>query len=106
MRADAPGTPLTELRVDGGMVVNDWVVQFLADILRMPVIRPAVVETTALGAALFAGLQAGVYASLEEIAALWRADARFEPRMDAERADRLYAGWCAAVARTRSGARN
>ncbi len=102
MRADAPDTPLTELRVDGGMAVNDWAMQFLADILRIPVVRPAIVETTALGAALFAGLQAGVYASLDDIAALWRADARFEPVMHAAKADRLYAGWQQAVARVRT----
>jgi glycerol kinase len=92
----------TELRVDGGMAVNDWLMQFLADILRIPVVRPKTVETTALGAALLAGLQAGVYASLKEIAELWRADARFEPLRPAADADRLYAGWRAAVARTRT----
>ncbi|WP_428381233.1 glycerol kinase GlpK [Nevskia ramosa] len=92
----------TELRVDGGMAVNDWLMQFLADIVRVTVVRPQTVETTALGAALLAGLTSGVYESLDEIAALWRADARFEPQMDAKRADALYAGWLAAVARTRS----
>ncbi len=102
--------PPTELRVDGGMVVNHWLTQFLADMLRIPVVRPRTIETTALGAALLAGLQAGEaaggYTSLEEIAALWRADARFEPKMEASRADALYAGWCDAVARTRSSARD
>ncbi|MDB5986681.1 MAG: glycerol kinase [Nevskia sp.] len=101
-------TPPTELRVDGGMVVNDWLTQFLADTLRIPVVRPRTVETTALGAALLAGLQAGSkqggYASLEEIATLWRADARFEPKMPQHRADALYAGWREAVARTRTQA--
>jgi len=92
----------TELRVDGGMTVNNWLMQFLADVLGIPVVRPKNVETTAFGAALMAGFQAGVYGSLEEIAELWRADARFEPRMAAREADALYAGWCAAVARTRS----
>jgi glycerol kinase len=100
MRQDALAP--TELRVDGGMVVNDWLVQFLADILRIPVVRPQTVETTALGAALLAGLQVEVYASLEEIAALWRADKRFEPRMEAARADALYAGWRDAVSRVSS----
>ena len=94
----------TELRVDGGMAVNDWLMQFLADIVRVTVVRPQTVETTALGAALLAGLTAGVYASLDEIATLWRAEARFEPQMDAARADALYAGWVEAVARTRSAA--
>ena len=91
----------TELRVDGGMAVNDWLMQFLADIVRVTVVRPQTVETTALGAAQLAGLSAGVYASLDEIATLWRAEARFAPQMDAARADALYAGWLEAVARTR-----
>lgn len=97
MRQDAIAP--TELRVDGGMAVNDWLMQFLADILRIPVVRPQTVETTALGAALLAGLQAGIYASLEEIGALWRLDRRFEPALEAARADTLYAGWREAVAR-------
>lgn len=92
----------TELRVDGGMVVNDWLTQNLADLLQLPVVRPQIVETTALGAAFLAGLSAGVYASLDEIAARWRAQARFEPQMTAERAAALYAGWLDAVGRVRS----
>jgi glycerol kinase len=99
MRQDAIAP--TELRVDGGMVVNDWLVQFLADILRIPVVRPQTVETTALGAAQLAGLQAGVYASLEELGELWREDKRFEPKLPAQRADELYAGWLKAVERVR-----
>jgi len=91
----------TELRVDGGMVVNDWLVQFLADILRIPVVRPQTVETTALGAAQLAGLQAGVYTSLEELGELWRPDRRFEPRLPQGRAEELYAGWLKAVGRVR-----
>lgn len=94
----------TELRVDGGMVVNDWLTQFLADILQIDVLRPQVVETTALGAAYLAGLGAGVYASLDEIAALWKADARFAPAREAADADRLYGGWLDAVKRVRSDA--
>jgi glycerol kinase len=70
--------------------------------LQVPVVRPEVVETTALGAALLAGLQAGVYGSLEDIAALWRAERRFEPQMSAARADALHAAWRGAVARLRS----
>jgi glycerol kinase len=97
MQQDA--TAPTELRVDGGMAVNDWLMQFLSDILRIPVVRPQSVETTALGAAQLAGLQAGVYASLEEIGTLWRADRRFEPALDAARANTLYAGWLDSVAR-------
>jgi glycerol kinase len=101
MRQDAPAP--TELRVDGGMAVNDWLMQFLADVLRIPVVRPQTVETTALGAALLAGLQTGVYASLEEIGALWRMDRRFEPAMAQQRAEDLYAGWREAVARVTVG---
>ncbi len=92
----------TELRVDGGMVVNDFVTQFLADILRVDVIRPSTVETTALGAAFAAGLQAGVYDSLESIAKLWEAEASFSPKLESSQADALYAGWQDAVGRVRS----
>ena len=91
-----------EVRVDGGMVVNDWVVQGLAGILQIPALRPQVVETTALGAAYLAGLQVGVYDSLEDISALWQTERRFEPQMPAQRATELYQGWQAAVARVRS----
>jgi len=100
MREDA--TPPTELRVDGGMAVNDWLMQFLTDIIGIPVVRPQTVETTALGAAQLAGLQAGVYASLEEIGALWRVDRRFEPVLNKTRADTLYAGWREAVGRVQT----
>jgi glycerol kinase len=100
MRDDAP--PPTELRVDGGMSVNDWLMQFLADVIGIPVVRPRIVETTALGAAQLAGLGAGLYGSLDEIAAQWQADRRFEPQMQRGHADALYAGWRDAVARTRS----
>lgn len=94
--------PPTELRVDGGMVVNNWLTQFLADMLRIPVIRPQTVETTALGAAFLAGLHVGVYRSLDEIAKLWQAEARFKPQMKVARVDALYAGWRTAVARVKS----
>lgn len=87
------------LRVDGGMVVNNWVLQFLADILGATVDRPEVIETTALGAAFLAGLQAGVYRDLEEIEKLWRCERRFEPTMSKADRDRLYAGWLEAVRR-------
>ncbi|WP_028081077.1 glycerol kinase GlpK [Solimonas soli] len=92
-----------ELRVDGGMVVNDWLTQCLADLLQIPVVRPQTVETTALGAALLAGLTAGVYRSLDDIAARWQADARFTPQMPVARADALHDGWRDAVARVRRG---
>lgn len=88
------------LRVDGGMVANDWLMQFLADILGMPVERPVVMETTALGAAFLAGLKAGLYASTDDVAAIWRRDARFEPKMKAGEREALLSGWRKAVART------
>ncbi|MGH8447150.1 MAG: glycerol kinase GlpK [Solimonas sp.] len=93
----------TELRVDGGMVVNDWLTQCLADLLQVPVVRPQTVETTALGAAFLAGLTAGIYHSLDDIAARWKAQARFTPQMPAPRAEELHKGWRDAVARVRSG---
>ncbi|WP_295718353.1 glycerol kinase GlpK [uncultured Halovibrio sp.] len=88
--------PVT-LRVDGGMVVNNWVLQFLADILGARVDRPDMIETTALGAAYLAGLQAGVYSSLDELSKLWRCDRTFEPVMTKDKRDRLYGGWLRAV---------
>lgn len=88
--------PIT-LRVDGGMVANNWVLQFLADILGARVDRPSLVETTALGAAYLAGLQAGVYGSLEDLAKLWRCDRSFEPQMTKVQRDKLYDGWIQAV---------
>jgi glycerol kinase len=100
MREDAYAP--SELRVDGGMVVNDWVVQFLADVLGLPVVRPQNIETTALGAAFLAGLQTGVYADLDAISAHWRIDRKTGPGMPSEEADRLYEGWRRAVARVRS----
>ncbi len=90
------------LRVDGGMAVNNWLMQFLADILELRVDRPAVTETTALGAAYLAGLQVGVFKDLEQIAELWRCQRSFEPAMAPQRRDRLYAGWKDAVRRVRS----
>src|SRR5688500_6240007 len=94
--------PSTQLRVDGGMVVNDWLAQNLADMLQIDVVRPAVVETTALGAAFLAGLQAGIYGSLEEIAGLWKAERRFLPEMASQRANALHVGWRDAIARLRT----
>lgn len=94
--------PPTELRVDGGMVINDWLTQFLSDILKIPVVRPQTVETTALGAAFLAGLQTGVYSSLDDIAALWQTERRFAPQQAAEKIDQLYEGWKHAVERVKS----
>lgn len=101
MRAEAPDTALGTLRVDGGMVVNDWLCQFLADMLDRPVERPAVVETTALGAAYLAGLAAGVYGSLDAVAQAWRLERRFEPQLPIAERQRLLEGWRRAVARVR-----
>ncbi len=92
---------ISRLRVDGGMVVNDWLLQFLADILNVPVERPKIIETTALGAAYLAGLGAGVYSSLPEISSLWASDRIFAPNMSAEKRAELYQGWQNAVKQTR-----
>ncbi len=94
------GVPLRELRVDGGMVVNDTLMQFQADILGVPVVRPVVAETTALGAAYAAGLAVGFWNDLGELSANWREDRRWEPQIDdAERARRMRL-WKKAVTRT------
>ncbi|MBI3706660.1 MAG: glycerol kinase GlpK [Proteobacteria bacterium] len=96
------GTKPAAIRVDGGMVVNDWVMQFLADQLAIPVERPVVTETTALGAACLAGLGVGVFASTADIARQWKRERVFEPQMDGKRRNALYAGWQDAVRRVRS----
>ncbi|APX93336.1 glycerol kinase [Halomonas sp. 1513] len=90
------------LRVDGGMVRNNWLMQFLADMLGVPVDRPTVLETTALGAAYLAALQIGWYRDLDEIAGLWRCEKTFEPSMPGAERERLYQGWQDAVARVKS----
>lgn len=97
MAQDA-GAPRS-LCVDGGMVANDWLVQYLADTLRIPIDRPQVLETTALGVAYFAGLQVGLYKNLDEIAEGWQRQARFEPGRDEVKMQRRYDGWKAAVQR-------
>ncbi|WP_251453303.1 glycerol kinase GlpK [Microbacterium sp. Marseille-Q6648] len=94
------GQQLAELRVDGGMTRNDMLMQFQADILGIPVVRPTVVETTALGAAYAAGLATGVWGSLDELRAHWREDARFEPRMEEEERARRYRMWKKAVTKS------
>ncbi len=99
MEADA-GSAATALRVDGGMAANDWLCQFLADILEATVERPAIVETTALGAAFLAGLATDVWPSLDAVANTWALDRRFEPQMNAAQRQRLIAGWQDAIART------
>lgn len=90
------------IRVDGGMVANDWVTQCLADILRIPVDRPEITETTALGAAYLAGLHIGVFKSFDELSGKWRKERQFKPQMSAELSDSLYSGWLDAVSRVRS----
>ncbi|WP_267235454.1 FGGY-family carbohydrate kinase, partial [Pseudomonas aeruginosa] len=102
MRQD--GTPPSALRVDGGMVVNNWVMQFLTDILGVTVERPEVTETTALGVAYMAGLKAGFYRDLDDIASHWHLQRRFAAHMAEERRGELYAGWQNAVRRVRSEA--
>ena len=99
MAADA-GAGAAELRIDGGMAANDWLCQFLADILQAPVERPAGVETTALGAAFLAGLATGVWPDLEALSATWALERRFEPRMEGARREAVVAGWRDAVRRT------
>ena len=101
VRAAGTGSLPEALRVDGGMVANDWVCQCLADTLARPVERPAVIETTALGAAYLAGLAVGFYPSLDAIASQWRLDRRFEPAQDEATRGRRLAGWADAVARVR-----
>ncbi|MEF9944092.1 MAG: FGGY-family carbohydrate kinase, partial [Burkholderiaceae bacterium] len=103
MQRDA-ATPLTELRVDGGASRNDLLMQFQADIAGVPVVRPAVTETTALGAATLAGLATGLWAGCDEIAAMWRVERRFEPAMEAGRREELMNQWSRAVGRTRGWA--
>mgnify|MGYP001812568835 FL=1 len=88
------------LRVDGGMVANDWFLGFLADMLGMPVERPRVMETTSLGAAYLAGRQAGVYGTPEEFASLWQGDSLVEPRLTAGEREALLRSWHDAVERT------
>ncbi len=93
------GLKAARLRVDGGMAANAWLTQFLADLLDVTVERPAMTETTALGAAYLAGLRAGFIGALADARTLWRADRSFTPSMQAADRERLYAGWQKAVAR-------
>ncbi len=96
------GTDVASLRVDGGMVRNDWVMQFLADLLSVPIGRPVVVETTALGAAMAAGLGVGIISDLKDAAANWQQEREFRPEMPNDTRERLYAGWKTAINRIRS----
>jgi glycerol kinase len=103
MNADALAAgaqPVRELRVDGGACVNDLLMQIQADVLGIPVVRPAVTETTALGAAYLAGLQVGVYADTQALSAQWRAERVFEPQISADEAGQRMAQWARAVRQT------
>ena len=103
MQRDA-SSALTELRVDGGAARNDLLLQFQADMIGVPVVRPEVTETTALGAAYLAGLAVGFWSGLDEIAAQWRVQRRFEPAMTAATRDTLLGEWARAVERSRDWA--
>jgi glycerol kinase len=99
MTADT-GVRIPELRVDGGAAANDLLCRFQADVLGIPVTRPRITETTVLGAAFLAGLGAGVWSSLEELAGVWQLDRTFAPSMGADERERLLSGWREAVARS------
>ncbi len=104
MRSDADDS-LAELRVDGGAAVNDGLLQYQADIMQLPVVRPKVTETTALGAAYLAGLAAGVWKARDEIAGYWQVDRRFEPKMLRDEAQSIRARWHDAVERSKGWAK-
>jgi len=99
MQSDA-GIALSVLRADGGAIGNDFLAQFQADLLDVPLQRPRLTETTALGAAYLAGLAVGFWSSREQISAQWAVQQRFEPQMDPAKRESLYAGWKQAVAAT------
>lgn len=101
MAGDSEATART-LRVDGGMAANPWLLQFLADVTNVEVEKPAVNETTALGAAFLAGLSAGIYSSIEQIAELWQQTEHYLPTIDDGERARLLAGWNDAIARVKS----
>jgi glycerol kinase len=101
MEADS-GVPLAELRVDGGAAANNLLLQLQADLMGVPVTRPALLETTALGAAFLAGLAVGLFRDLDDLAAHWRAERTFEPIMDRGRADEMRARWAQAVERAKA----
>jgi len=96
------GAAPSTMRIDGGMTANEWLCQFLADVLQMPIERPQNRETTAVGAAFLAGLATGVWPDLDALSDIWRKQDRFEPKMAATRRDELVKGWRRAVAKTLS----
>jgi glycerol kinase len=104
MEADS-GEKLKELRVDGGATANNFLMQFQADLLGCPIVRPSDIETTALGAAYLAGLATGFWKSIEELESFWRAERTFEPTMPAARREELFEGWKRAVARCKEETR-
>ena len=101
MEADA-SLRLRELRADGGAAANDFLMQFQADLLGVPVLRPRILETTALGAAYLCGLTTGLWKSQDALAAQWKLDRRFDPTMSRSEASRLLDGWHDAVRRANS----
>jgi glycerol kinase len=98
------GVELSELRADGGATVNDWLMQFQADVLGVPVILPEIAETTALGAAYLAGVGSGLW-TIEQVRSQWREKRRFEPSIGADERELLLADWSRAVDRARSWAK-
>ena len=100
MKQDS-GIPIQELRVDGGASANNLLMQFQADILQVPVVRPKVIETTALGAAYLAGLAAGYWKDVSEIASIWQTDQVFEPSMSADEVASRRGRWIKALGRAR-----
>jgi glycerol kinase len=103
--ANDAGIPISELRVDGGAAQNDLLLQMQADLLGVPVVRSAVQETTALGAAYLAGLGIGLWRDTAEISRMWKTDRRFEPAMSADERGSRLADWRRAVARSLGWAR-
>ena len=105
MSADA-GIGMHELRVDGGAAANDLLMQFQADVMQLPTVRPKNVETTALGAAYLAGLATGFWGDTNELSSLWQKDRVFEPSMPADRVAKMREEWSRAVERSRDWARD
>ena len=101
MRRDAE-IPITELKVDGGASRNNLMMQFQSDILTVPVFRPRVTETTALGAAYLAGLAVGYWSGIDEVRRQWQVENKFEPQTDLESVKKVVDGWHEAVGRTLS----
>ncbi|HIG39856.1 MAG: glycerol kinase GlpK [bacterium] len=97
------GVRTSQLRIDGGMIANNWVCQYLSDTLQIPVDRPQITETTALGACYFAGLEVGIFSSVEDLRGKWQLERQFVPKLSGSVVDDRYRGWLTAVSRVRSG---